>query len=465
MTGEELINFFEGLKLPDWVVKQVYKAGGQGSTLVVFNDATKEYGVFKAPHKVDGNNLGRFVREMEILAEVGKTNVGIAPLLEHSLVGQDPWFITKKGDDFRDYWGRYLASNGNDYRNIFDTALTFIQHLLVGLSDLHLRHDPIVHRDIKPVNIILLEGKPNLIDFGVAFWSGKERITDVDDAVGNKRFSPDIMMYRVDEVIPWLDVFMMSQLMMWMLAEKPSKNWDRPVDFRFVKYPPEAGEEISKIRAFTGACSEEVIGPKNAGEMLSLMNNLFYKPKLMDKTDLSKVVSAFNRVGEAEADFSAEQLSERVAGTKRIEAIRMLVDLKIKEVNGSVDNFVRSLCATGVSAEVVRRNDNGLDRLIALINERTPQSGFDAVEMISIKVMSPAKREIHLGVTIDINVIRAKSVENPFYFRIVRLMQYEKFIYMDKQGTLYDSPDLRRKIEVEIVDLIRMWFEDPRNWF
>ena len=69
---------------------------------------------------------------------------------------------------------------------------------------------------------------PILIDFGLAHDDSEDRLTPANDAVGNARFSPDIMRRRVAEVLPWLDVFYLAQILIWMLDEEPPKaHWRR----------------------------------------------------------------------------------------------------------------------------------------------------------------------------------------------------------------------------------------------
>ena len=82
----------------------------------------------------------------------------------------------------------------------------------------------IVHRDVKPSNLVVKRGEeeswPILTDFGLAYERNLPRLTDSHEAVGNRRFSPDPARSRMEEVPAWLDVFALAQLIIWMLDEQ-----------------------------------------------------------------------------------------------------------------------------------------------------------------------------------------------------------------------------------------------------
>ena len=96
---------------------------------------------------------------------------------------------------------------------------------------------------------------PIVIDFGIAHYEKGSRLTPTNDAVGNRRFSPDIMRYRLDEVPTWVDVFDLAQLLIWMLeVEPPKSHWQRPVHWNYARYTDSIPDELQmSIRAFTAA--------------------------------------------------------------------------------------------------------------------------------------------------------------------------------------------------------------------
>ena len=118
---------------------------------------------------------------------------------------------------------------------------------------------------------------PVLIDFGLVHDPDEARLTPIEDAVGNARFSPDPMRNRLADISPWPDVFGLAQLLIWMVDEKaPKDRWQRPVHWKYAIYNDLLPEElVLSIRAFTAACSTEENAPADAKECLHLLDNLF----------------------------------------------------------------------------------------------------------------------------------------------------------------------------------------------
>ena len=74
--------------------------------------------------------------------------------------------------------------------------------------------------------------------FGIAHDEAESRLTSLDEAVGNEKFSPDVMRSRLEVVPPWLDVFALAQFLMWMLDENaPKAHWRRPIHWNYGPVP------------------------------------------------------------------------------------------------------------------------------------------------------------------------------------------------------------------------------------
>ena len=93
-------------------------------------------------------------------------------------------------------------------------ALACVRTLLDTLHVVHERG--IVHRDLKPSNILLENGRPRLIDFGVARLSDAARLTATADMVGTVRYAAPEQFTRSD-VGPSADLYSLGTVLREML--------------------------------------------------------------------------------------------------------------------------------------------------------------------------------------------------------------------------------------------------------
>ena len=260
------------------------RSGGQANVGIVrHRDGTE--GVLRVLKKpVTTTSRNRFRREIDILN--GRVqHRSIIRILGWSGDAPTPWYIGERGDSFEEWWRRWKGAEGRTPTDVVGKAVWTTRELSSALAVCH--REGIVHRDVKPKNIVVKRGVvdpwPILIDFGVAHDEGSPRLTPTGDAVGNARFSPDIMRSRVEDVRPWLDVFELGQLLIWMLDEQaPKAHWQRPVHWNHARYSTEIPEDVlMSVRAFTAACSTETVAPRDGGECGDLLDRLFASDRKM----------------------------------------------------------------------------------------------------------------------------------------------------------------------------------------
>ena len=290
--------------------------GGQATALPVRNEDGREgvYRELKDPmSQVD---RARFRRELGILSRKVHHRA-IVTLFDWSADSDRPWYISELGDPFETWWSQVKMDLGEDPAALVDRAVSVLVELSSALSTCH--DHGVVHRDIKPKNLIVRRGVvepwPILIDFGLAHVETATRLTPTDEAVGNARFSPDIMRNRLEKVPPWLDVFDLAQLLIWMLDSKaPKDHWQRPVHWKYAVYSDKLPEDLElSIRAFTAACSTQGTSPANGAEVVKLLGRLF-PPQVVakgEKIDASAIVDAKRR-GEAKKLLDEASVAEEV---------------------------------------------------------------------------------------------------------------------------------------------------------
>ena len=292
------------IDLPDgWSVVRQIGQGGQATAIHVKHEDGRD-GVFrKIKRPMSEVNKDRFQRELEILSRKVE-HEGIVTLWDWSSSGERPWYITELGGSFEEWWEQRKIELQSDPEVLVDEAIDAVRQVASALAECH--DNGIVHRDLKPANLVMKNGVaspwPILIDFGLAHDDSEDRLTPANDAVGNARFSPDIMRRRVAEVLPWLDVFYLAQILIWMLDEEPPKaHWRRPVRWEYAVYHPAiALSKEQSLKAFTASCSNQMSGPANAQEALDLLDRLFPSQSVSPGTsiDVSAIVEA-RRQGEA----------------------------------------------------------------------------------------------------------------------------------------------------------------------
>ena len=323
--------------------------GGQATAIPVRHNDGLEGVYRKLKNQLSDVERKRFRRELEILSRVHHRS--IVALYDWSDEGEHPWYISELGDQFDRWWKRQKKELAANPEELVERAVGVIRDISSALS---ICHDyGIVHRDIKPKNLIVKRGVPDpwpiLIDFGIAHDEKGSRFTAANDAVGNERFSPDIMRSRVDNVLPWLDVFDLAQLLIWMLDVKaPKHHWRRPVHWRHAIYSEAIPEDLQEsIRAFTAACSTEATSPANATQAIRLLDELFPQQLPMPSDGIDpNIITKARRRGEAKGQLtnaviqeeieSAAPLAQTVYRQLREVILTVLEDISNQEPSASV---------------------------------------------------------------------------------------------------------------------------------
>ena len=253
-------------------------SGGQADVIVVRHRDGREGVLRTLKEPITTTSRERFCREISILRDRVKHR-SVVQILEASIADKIPWYIGELGDSFEKWWRQWKRRDGRTSEAIAKKAVWIVRELGSALEVCH--REGIVHRDVKPKNIVVKRGVadawPILIDFGIAYDESTSRLTPTSDAVGNSRFSPDVMRMRVEEVRPWLDVFELGQLLIWMLdTDAPKAHWSRPVHWNHAKYTSDICQNLLMlIRAFTAACSTESVAPRDGSECVALLSTLF----------------------------------------------------------------------------------------------------------------------------------------------------------------------------------------------
>lgn len=161
-----------------WLIEGRLGSGGMGVVYLGVRDHDGCRGAVKliADHMADEPTfLERFTREIEALRRVSGPHV--AAILDADVSAETPYLVTEFVD-------------GASLQALVDGSGPLDPHgwnaaalgLLVALERVH--HAGIVHRDIKPTNIVLADGQPWLLDFGMAALLDASALTATRALIG-----------------------------------------------------------------------------------------------------------------------------------------------------------------------------------------------------------------------------------------------------------------------------------------
>lgn len=471
---------FNDLNLSGWekINDLANKRGGQACVLFVNHKDGRE-GAFRYFKDKSERTVKRFNRELKILTNPEYKHPCIVNILEHSSDDNAHWYISEKGDPFDEYREQLRKKLKDNPDELVIHTVQMIIKLLEGLGPLH--ENGIVHRDIKPGNLIIQydnsEAHLVLIDFGLAHSEHEERLTLSDEAVGNIRFSPDQMMTRSEDVPAWWDVFMVSQLLIWMVREStPKDHWTRPLDWRYVKYHPELSDNLLySILAITALCSEQSLSPKDANEMLSLLKERFFldvdKPEGDYQIDVTGIQEGAVR-GKNKKDLEMVE-THKVIETSFTAGITSIWENFRIELKKLFDECKQS----GIS--VINPTDSSLDDFNQeVMTNRGPTKRFlyslefrgDGNKKFMIKIHCMAFSLGRYGGN------KLPESSNMFTFLFMRSgpgapsYNNEEFFWLtlERDGSLALRDEHMKEIKKvdirSVIDRLKEWIEDPEIW-
>ncbi|MFF3349056.1 protein kinase [Streptomyces sp. NPDC002779] len=169
--------------------------------------------VIRAEHAADPAFRARFRREAALAGQL--TGRWTVPVRAADAEAREPWLTT----DF--VAGPALAEAVTLCGPLPPaSALTLGARLAEALAEVHATG--LVHRDVKPGNLLLTRDGPRLIDFGIARGAGATALTSADTIVGTPGYlSPEQTRQYGDEVGPPSDVFSLGCVLAYATSGRP----------------------------------------------------------------------------------------------------------------------------------------------------------------------------------------------------------------------------------------------------
>ncbi|MDA2811491.1 serine/threonine-protein kinase [Nocardiopsis sp. RSe5-2] len=184
--------FPEGEELPERVGPYTIRRRiGQGGMGVVYQghdprqDRFVAIKVLRSEVAGDAIARARLAREVETMRRVRSRNV--AEVIDADTDAELPWVVTEYIP------GPTLDATVENHGPLRGRALTrFVGGLARAIDDIHAAE--VIHRDLKPGNVIISNGEPIVIDFGIAHAVDGAKLTQTGTFVGTPSYlSPEVI--------------------------------------------------------------------------------------------------------------------------------------------------------------------------------------------------------------------------------------------------------------------------------
>lgn len=183
--GEATVSHFE--TIGRYRVLQELGQGGMGIVHLALDERGRAVAVkVLRPHVAhDEDARSRLAREVDTLARVRSDR--IAPVFDADLEGERPYIVTRYVP------GPSLDQMVRDEGPLDPQALlTLARGLVDALRAIH--RVGVIHRDLKPGNVLMLDGAPVVIDFGIAHVAESSRMTMTGLVMGTPGYlSPELV--------------------------------------------------------------------------------------------------------------------------------------------------------------------------------------------------------------------------------------------------------------------------------
>lgn len=204
--------------------------------------------VIRADHGADPAFRARFRREAQ--AAAGLTGRWIVPVVAADPEAREPWLATPFVP------GPSLAEAVGGYGPLPARTVRILGvRLAEALAEVHAAG--LIHRDVKPGNVLLAPDGPRLIDFGIARAAGATTLTAVDAVVGTPGYlAPELARAGGPVAGTAGDVFSLGCVLAYAATGTGPFGGGHAaaVVFRTVHEEPELGSLPAELREAVGGC-------------------------------------------------------------------------------------------------------------------------------------------------------------------------------------------------------------------
>jgi serine/threonine protein kinase len=195
--------------------------GGQGQVELVTDASGKESGKFALKKLKDDRRIERFKQEIDAVTKLNHPNIirvvdrCVGPVVDRC-VGKTPRYYVMEYCE----GGSLEKIGGQTFKGDIVKATEILDPICDALGAAH--KAGIVHRDVKPANILMREdGTPVIADFGICHVDENESITLHEEAMGPINYiAPEMESGRrhLGDPSEKTDVYALGKVLYWMLS-------------------------------------------------------------------------------------------------------------------------------------------------------------------------------------------------------------------------------------------------------
>jgi tetratricopeptide (TPR) repeat protein len=260
-------------------IERVAGSGGLGVVYRCRDRTTGQLAAVKVAPRATSANRERFLREAEMLSTIAHPNV--VRYVAHGLLdSHEPWLAMEwlEGEDLHARLERTPLSLGE--------SIALTRHLAAALAAAHAAG--IVHRDVKPANVILLGGDPaapRLIDFGIA-RAGAQLLTIPGGVLGTPGYMAPEQARGEPNIDARADVFALGCVAYECLSGRRAFDGDSPMAI-LAKVLLEEPPRIRAARADVPAALEHAVDRMLAKARESRYGSAIEVVRDLDRLDVS----------------------------------------------------------------------------------------------------------------------------------------------------------------------------------
>ena len=174
------------------------------------------------------SELKRFQREVRVMARMQHPNIiNVYDFDRVNLNGTDMDYIVMEyipGPTLR--MSMPTEGLGQDEVRVRHWIETYFLPILTGMRAVH--DKGVVHRDMKPENVLIGEGAPKIMDFGIAGGYNLDNVTQTHHMIGTITYMPEEQFVDLAQTDGRVDVYALGKILYEVVEGKMKKGRDKP---------------------------------------------------------------------------------------------------------------------------------------------------------------------------------------------------------------------------------------------